>query len=200
MEIDSAQDALTIAEQVLLVLEDDVVDYFQERGIAAEDINSVGPEDVLREKISGDSLSVSSELSLVLPGEPSTLRLFYEKGVNIAKDDAIPALAGKGVDEECEVVLHRTRKYKRHGKPPMKEDFSQTKAMAFIPEDKAGVVFQGVSCQQTNSWSNYHSMQHVSKFLCVIFSFTHNQTTTLNRKSQLGTKKKTTNQFKSMDQ
>ncbi|OXA61660.1 uncharacterized protein LOC118435221 [Folsomia candida] len=148
MQITSYEDAKIIAEEVILVLEQDVANYLENAGIAfegqTEEEELTEQSVTLREKISGSSVSISSNASVTLPGEPSKLRLFYEKGENITREDPIPDLQGVGIDEMVEVTLHRSRKWKRRGKPAQLEGFSQTKAMTFIPEDKAGMLFMTI--------------------------------------------------------
>lgn len=121
MQITSYEDAKIIAEEVILVLEQDVANYLENAGIAfegqTEEEELTEQSVTLREKISGSSVSISSNASVTLPGEPSKLRLFYEKGENITREDPIPDLQGVGIDEMVEVTLHRSRKWKRRGKP-----------------------------------------------------------------------------------
>jgi hypothetical protein len=133
MEITTLEKAKEVAEQIILQLEQDVVTHF---GIDLEKLEKLG----LRKKVSGSSVSLGSSPSLPLEGEPSKLRLFYQKGSNLSKYKKIAPLK-KGVDASVEVALHRSRKWKKGKAPEYLEQGAQTKQMTFVPESKAQFIF-----------------------------------------------------------
>lgn len=142
MEITNVEEAKIIAEEIILILEEDLMEVFEERTgrpLSYEPIVEV--EETVREKISGSSISVSSKTSIPLEGEPSKLRLFYSKGENATKNQPLPHIHGQGVDEEIQITLHRSRKWKKGEKPTFAEGFTQTKAMTMVPDSKAQFVF-----------------------------------------------------------
>jgi hypothetical protein len=137
MSFTTADDAREIAEIIIQTLEEDLAKFAEVSGTVFPEPNSGQPD---QRKISGSSSEP------ILPGDPSKLRLFYEKGQSEYRENPIPELKKPGVDAAVEVSINRSSKqWRRVGGPPIfAETSTQTKEMTFILETKAQLVFMDI--------------------------------------------------------
>lgn len=127
--------ASEFAEYVIQVLEEDLAEYVQRTGNAFPEPGSAESQEM---KSDISSCSLKSVWSDLLPGDPSLVRMVYERGVSAYCDTSLRALAPGRVDKQFQVAIHRackprTRKSHR---------YSQTLEMTFLTEEAALFVFK----------------------------------------------------------
>jgi len=142
MTFESPEDAYPYAEIILETLEEDLAAYAEMNNIDFDD-PSTFMKGKRRRRPSEDSLSVTSLVSLPLEGEPSRLKLDYEKGDADFKSAPIPHIPkGKGVNEACEANIRRKIKRISIGIPKKEESVQvQTKQMTYLTEAKAQLIY-----------------------------------------------------------
>lgn len=140
MYITEVEDAREIANYILDVLEEDVANYFRSRRLPFPE----EPARPLTRHYSGSNISLKEEWSDMVPNQPSTMRLYYEKGVSDFREKSITQLpVDKMVDATCEVILHRNKRRFRRGSPPKYvPDETQTREMTLVSDELAERTFR----------------------------------------------------------
>ncbi|ODM95599.1 MORN repeat-containing protein 5 [Orchesella cincta] len=142
LSLQTREEATPIAEYILQLLEEDLALHVQTTGIKFPE--PLTKREIMRMKRglkdTDSASSFDSNLSDILPGEPSRIRMTYEKGVSVYADMSLMHLSAEdGVDKEIQVNLHRAKK-RRHGVRFSR--YTQTLDMTYIPMETALLIFK----------------------------------------------------------
>ncbi|CAL8122574.1 unnamed protein product [Orchesella dallaii] len=136
------EEAAPIAEYIIQLLEEDLALHMQTTGIKFPE--PLTKRELMRLKRglkdTDSASSFDSNLSDILPGEPSKIRMTYEKGISVYADMSLMHLAVEDrVDKEIQVNLHRAKK-RKHGMRFSR--YTQTLEMTYIPMETALLIFK----------------------------------------------------------